>query len=621
MGRSLTLLLLLVSLLTSLALTTLPQQPPFVFDPLTEIADLYAFRSPDDSSTVTLIATFIPFQPPERDPLVATFGENIRYEVHVKNDASTTGDDIIYRFLFTHEQELTGSIFTNRIGKQSTRVTYTLERISRQGSQTIISQGSVPPHNTGPRTIDDPVLGFGQNYDQLKASALVMATTGERVFCGPADDPFFADLGGLFDLGATRKEYGSNPANANVVRDALAGYNVHTIALQIPIQALQKDGKAPEEAEHILDDDFVIGVWASTSRPRVRTLSDDGAAPTYSGDWVQISRRGMPLTDELFIPVDQKARWHARSPYTEDSTLFELFYNPELALYMDEEAFGGLIPELRTLRIQRNALQQFDFGNGQDGLYPLRGDTLLEGTLLADDDLGPLLLPAPAKPRGADLWPLYHSGFPNQQPFQMANRIGQSPWTPGKPFINNFMPTGGDMLRLNMAVPATPRTDPDFHPLGLVYSFLLGMTDTMYTDPDLEFIPNMDGFPNGRRLEDDVTTITMQAMAGVMLAASGFWYDDYFPENPFAVPITNELRGVLNYTAGPAKNDLALRTTFPYVPNPHRGYDYVKKLTVDEERSIIVNRSEAIGLNLPGLFYSNPIIPTRSTRPPSSLFM
>ena len=138
-----------------------------------------------------------------------------------------------------------------------------------------------------------------------------------------------------------------------------------------------------------------------------------------------------------------------------------------------------------------------------------------------------------------------------------------------KPFINNFMPTFGDMLRLNMAVPSTPRYDPNFSSLGLLKAAVLGLTDPAYnTTSALQFIPNMDGFPNGRRLEDDVTRIELQAVSGVVLAAIGLWYDDFTAGGS---PVTPQLLNVLTYTTGVEKNDLPFRPSFPYLALPPRG--------------------------------------------------
>jgi hypothetical protein len=123
----------------------------------------------------------------------------------------------------------------------------------------------------------------------------------------------------------------------------------------------------------------------------------------------------MPLTNEAVIPIGYKDFWNALSPYDEitDVTLDNYFYNPELALYMDDSLFGGAVPAFAKLRIQRNALGSFDFGNGKDGLFGLKGNAALAGTALDDAVFGILLLPGPGKPRSVDLWPIFHTGVPH----------------------------------------------------------------------------------------------------------------------------------------------------------------------------------------------------------------
>ena len=121
------------------------------------------------------------------------------------------------------------------------------------------------------------------------------------------------------------------------------------------------------------------------------------------------------------------------------------------------------------------------------------------------------------------------------------------------------------MLRLNMAVPATDRNSADFSSLGLVQAAVLGLTNPTYTaNTAIQFIPNMDGFPNGRRLEDDVTRIELMAVSGAVLAAIGLWYDDYIP-NSSPSPVTPKLLNVLTYSTGVEKNDKAFQSDFPYV--------------------------------------------------------
>jgi hypothetical protein len=541
------------------------EAPLIANDPLADNTDLYAFRSPDDPNTITLIANYVPAELPFGGPNYYTFGENIRYEIHIDNDASKPGDEIIYRFTFQKVNEDPTTFFNIRLGKENIKTTYKIER-STNGGQSfsiVLSNGKVPPPYIGPRSIESGV-GLGTTYETLIANAIATASTGERVYCGPCDDPFFVDLGGIFDLGDAPRQNGN-------ARDGLGNYNVHTIAIQIPITTLLKLG-APITPTNILDADYVIGVWASSSRQAVQTIQSGGNIPSNSGNWIQVSRLGMPLTNEAVIPIGQKDFWNRITPYDEitDTTLDGYFYNPELALYMDDAQFGGAVPSFEALRIQRNSLQGFDFGNGKDGLFALKGTAAVAGTALDDAVFGTLLLPGAGKPRSVDLWPIFHTGVPNVRPYQLATGKAGNPLAAGKPFINNFLPNGGDMLRLNMAVPVTDRTDPKFSSMGIINAAVLGLTDPAYNqNTNIQAIPNMDGFPNGRRLEDDVTAIELQAVAGAALAAIGLWYDDYTAGG--ANPVTPQLLNVLTYRTGVNQNDKSFKTSFPYVATPWSG--------------------------------------------------
>ena len=539
------------------------EAPMIADDPLADNVDLYAFRSPANRNSIVFVATFVPMQLPQGGPNYYQFGENIRYEIHIDNDPTTTGDDIIYRFTFYHENEDPTTFFNVRLGKRNLRTRYNLER-SRDGGNswvTVLRGGPVPPPNIGERSIESPV-GLNSTYERQVRLARRNAITGERVFAGPMDDPFFVDLAGIFDLGDAPRQDG-------LARDGLACMNTSAIVMEIPIRYLLPPNTPGPTS--ILDPAYTIGVWASASRRAIRTLTPGGEE--HSGDWVQVSRLGMPLTNEAVIPVGMKDYWNSLTPYQElqDTLLDQYFYNPELALYMDDDLFGGAVPALAPLRIQRNSLGSFDFGNGQDGLFPLKGSDAVAGTALDDNIFGTLLLPGPGKPRSVDLWPIFHTGVPNFPPYQLATGKDGNPLAAGKPFINNFLPTGGDMLRLNMAVPATPRDDPNFSSLGLVQAAVLGLTDPTYaSNADLQFIPNMDGFPNGRRLEDDVTRIELQAVSGVVLAAVGLWYDDFVPGES-ASPVTQDLLDVLTYTTGVEANDRPFQDRFPYLALPFAG--------------------------------------------------
>jgi len=537
-------------------------------DPLADNTDLYAFRSPDDPNKVTIIACYVPGQLPQGGPNYYSFGKDVRYEIHVDNNVATRGDDIVYRFSFNQTNEDPTTFFNIRLGKQNLKTTYTLERSMDGGKKfsKIITNGVVPPNNIGPRSISSPVGLNAPNYESLIQSAITTASTGEKVFCGPSDDPFFVDLGGAFDLGDVPRTTGSQSI------DGLKCLNVSTIAIQVDISTLQKDKKPVSQVANILDPNYVIGVWASASRQKIRVLNPDDyyGTESHQGPWVQVSRLGMPLTNEVIVPIGYKDLWNALTPYQDLeylSTFGKYFYNPELGLYMDDALFGGAVPALAPLRIQKNSLGSFGFGNTQNGLYGLKGNPALDGTALDDAIFGNLLLPAANSPRSVDLWPIFNTGVPNLRPYQLATGKGGNPLATGKPFINNFLPNGGDMLRLNMAVPPTPRNDPKFSTLGIVQAAVLGLLDPAYNgNTSIQNIPNMDGFPNGRRLEDDVVTIELQAVSGIALAAIGLWYDDFNGN-----PVTQDLLDVYTYNAAITSNDAPIRSQFPYVAAPWAG--------------------------------------------------
>ncbi len=629
------------------------EAPLIATDPLADNTDLWVFRSPDKPNTVTIIAGYIGLELPEGGPNWVTFAEGVRYEIHIKNKTSAGAlgavkDDITYRFTFSQTNEDPTTFFNIRLGKQNLKTTYKCEKSVDGGMTwaTIINNGIVPPNYIGPRSIGG-AAGLGKPYTQIVQEAVnTSSPDGEKVICGPFDDAFFVDLGGVFDLGQTRSAFVNDPNNANNARDAVAGYNVHCIVMNIPINKLQKDSKSIEQAQSILDPDFVIGVWASASRPRVTTLSGTGAKPTYSSDYVQVSRLGMPLTNEAVIPIGAKDMWNAVTPYSaEEQSFVKYFANPELALYMDDNQFGGAVPALSALRVQSRSYPAigviptyttpgFDFRNGKDGAFAvtkLSPAPSLAGTAFAVPTAPtatgvPTALVGPGEPRRVDIFPIFYFGVPNAIPYQLATGKTGGPLSAGKPFIHNFLPItqtpdgklyGGDLLRLNMATPVTPRNTADYKQnarFGLVRAAVLGLTTAPFnTNRNLEPIPHMDGFPNGRRLEDDVTTIELQAVGGLVLAAVGLPFDDAVQGN-YSDLASSKLLAELTYNAGPTANDLALSEQFPYLALPHRGYDYVKQLTAKAPGTTAIG-SGNLNVGVPKAFvieqnYPNPFNPS-----------
>lgn len=643
----LTAILMIVLITTSLEsdASSHREAPLISVDPLADNTDLYVFRSPDDTNTVTIVANYIPLELPEGGPNYSSFGEGIYYEIHIKNQTSvgplgTAADDITYRFTFSQTNEDPTTFFNIRLGQQNLKTTYIAEKSTDGGNSfvTIVSNGVVPPNNIGPRSIEGGV-GLSTTYSALVQDAIITASTGEQIFCGPRDDPFFVDLGGVFDIGETRSEYGSDPSNSNYARDAVAGFNTHSIIMQIPISNLQKDGYSVGQATSILDPDFVIGVWASASRQMITTLSPIGEKPTYSGPWIQVSRLGMPLINEVIIPIGEKDHWNAVTPYSVDEQSFiEYFSNPELALYMDDSQFGTAVPALEPLRIQTMSypgigiipgytMPGFDFRNFKDGAWAvtqLDPPPDLTGTAFAVNlNVG---LVAPGQPRLVDIYPLYYFGVPNLIPYHLATGKTGGPLSEGKPFIHNFLPItddngtlyGGDMLRLNMATPVTERGTEEYIQNafeGLIRAAVLGLTVAPYnTTADLEFIPHMDGFPNGRRLEDDVTTISLQAVGGLVLAAIGLPFDDAV-EPDYSDLASPMLVAELTYNAGPTQNDIGLSYDYPFLVDPHRGFDYVKSLTASAPGTVVSIGTDPLGLSIPKGFileqnYPNPFNPS-----------
>ncbi len=632
------------------------EAPVISTDPLADNTDVYAFRDPNSPDDVILVANYIPLESPEGGPNYHQFGWSVRYEIHVKNQTSagplgSAKDDITYRFTFrVFNEDGAGTFFKIRLGQENLKATYTMEKSTDGGAtfQTVITDGFVPPPNVGPRSIEDPVLGLGTTYEQLTQQAIATASSGETVFVGPRDDPFFVDLGGTFDVGNLRDDFGPSPANPNNTRDAVAGYNTHSIVLRVPISSLQKDGLGPDQAENILDPNYVIGVWASASRPTIRTFSPESGRISYTGPWAQVSRLGMPLTNEVIIPVGMKDKWNATSPYdAREQDFVQYFANPEVALYMGNGAFGPAVPNLSdALTIPTNSYPAigdvdgdgsvgFNFNNGADGVFDLvEAGVDLSGTAFAvplqpAGTDSPSALAGRGEPRRADIFPIFYFGVPNLIPYQLVVGKDAGPLSTGKPFINNFLPVtqtpdgnlwGGDMLRLNMAVPPTDRSSGLFQTLGsegLLAAAVAGAALPAYNQTeDLQFIPNMDGFPNGRRLEDDVTRIALQAVGSIVLSAVGLPENDAV-EGDYSDIVSPLALAEVGFIAGPTKNDLPLRSDFPYLANPHRGYDFVRQATADApgrgatDLLQEASTSRSLGLGVPEVFildqnYPNP---------------
>jgi hypothetical protein len=422
--------------------------------------DVYAFRSPDNPNTVTLVANWIPFEEPAGGPNFYHFGDDVLYQIHVDNNGDSI-PDITYEWRFTTEIQNPNTFLYNTGPIKSIddpnfnyRQYYDLTVVRNGARTTLGSHLPVPPDNIGPRSTP--------NYPALAAQAVKTLDGGVKAFAGQRDDPFYVDLGSAFDLLGLRP---LNPAHAIPLPkapgvDGLGGFNVHSVALQVPISDLITDPGNP-----------VIGVYSQTKRQAVRVLSPTGpgSAPRNSGAYVNVSRLGNPLVNEVVIPLGQKDHFNASEP-SDDAQFLGFVQDPEPA---------RLIPVL----------------------YP--GVTV------------------PAAPRN-DLVTIFLTGIPGLN--QPANV---------KP---------SEMIRLNTSTPVAASPNP----LGVLAG-------------------DVQGFPNGRRLTDDVVDIELRALAGAT------------PFTPAFVKSPNNVLG-----DGVNGNDMPFLSSFPYVATPHQGYDHAHHALGDD---------------------------------------
>jgi hypothetical protein len=438
-------------------------------DPAADNTDLYAFVSPDRPNTVTIVANYVPLEQPAGGPNFASFGDDVRYEVNVDN----TGDgkeDITYRFRF-HTKTRNPNTFLYNTGPINSLgdadwnrpQTYSVTRI-RHGDAKVLASGlRTPPVNIGPRSTPQ--------YGSLAADAVHDLGRGIKVFAGQRDDPFFVDLGSIFDLAGLRPLNNLHAiplAPADGV-DGVSGYNTHTIALQVPIRQLTRNHAVPTDPS---DRKAVIGVYASAERQRIRVLERDGT-PRESSRWLQVSRLGEPLINEAVIPLGKKDHWNASDP--EDDSQFVRFYgNPEV--------------------------------------------TRLENALYAALDNAP-------ETKRDDLVAVLLTGVP------------------GLNFTGN---TKADLLRLNVAIP--PAGAPKR--LGVLAG-------------------DFAGFPNGRRLSDDVVDIELRAFACSYGAAASI-VESFGLCGGNAHRTPNDL-----ITDGVDANERSFSPHFPYVATPFSGYEAV----------------------------------------------
>jgi hypothetical protein len=456
------------------------EAPSISQDPAVDDTDVYAFVSPERADRVVLIGNWNPGEEPSSGPNYYRFADDARYRINVDTDGQLPVDDIVFEFAFRTEVlnpdatflAATGPITSLEDPDYNLRQYFTVTKIVRGVRGPTMDRDVrgrrllCPPNNIGPFSTP--------NYANLADEAVYELSDGVRVFAGQRDDPFYVDLGAAFDGLQLRPVTGTlfqdNPARLGQPgggRDALAGFNVHTIAVEVPISQLVSNSQP------------VIGVYTSALRPTMRTLGEDGSA-SHSDTYVQVSRLGFPLVNELFNSIpERKDRYNRTSPGSAFDTdvLRPRLRNPELTVL-----FKVIFPQ-------------------------------------AFNDMN-----LPPQDRRDDLVAAVLTGVPN------LNAVsGAAP---------------ADLLRLNTSLGAAKRPgDPGYSRLGV-----LGGDTT--------------GFPNGRRLWDDVVDIELRVAAGVLYKAL------IEPSGPNYDVAPNNL-----LSDGVDTNDYPFLAQFPFVPHPTGGKD------------------------------------------------
>ncbi len=445
------------------------EAPAISKDPVADNTDTYAFVSPDDPGTVTIISNYLPLEAPFGGPNFFEFGDDVLYEIHIDNDADGR-PDITYQFEFTTQVRNpdtflynTGPISAIDSPNWNRRQFYSVTRVDRWRERVLATQLACPPCNIGPSSTP--------NYDALASQAVHGIAGGHTVFAGQRLEGFYVDLGAIFDLGDLRPLQNLHlasmvPPAAGV--NATHGFGVHAIALKVPISALTKDGSTPTNP---MSQKAVIGVWAAAKRRRA--VVREPGFEFEAGPWVQVSRLGNPLFNEVIVPMGDKDRWNAL-PASEDKLFLKYVQHPELA---------GLLPALYP------------------GAFPN-----LAGLKAARADLVAILL----------------TGLP-------AGIV------PG--FQNFTGTTYADQLRLNVAI--SPTSSAKANALGVVGGDLAG-------------------FPNGRRVFDDVVTVELRAIAGLT----------YPLVNPSYTPDA----AVNAITDGLTSASTSYLSQFPYLGTPQSGF-------------------------------------------------
>jgi hypothetical protein len=382
------------------------EAPEISKDPVADNTDVYAFVSPDQPDTVTLIANFIPLEEPPGGPNFFEFGDDVLYDIKIDNDGDAVAE-IIYRFNFQTQVRNpntflynTGPITSISSSNWNRPQFYSVAKIDAKGNSTVLASGlACPPCNVGVRSTP--------NYETLAEQAIHTLSSGEKVFAGQRLEGFYVDLGSIFDLGALRPFQNLHliPLPATQGVNGTTGLNVHTIAIQVPKALLTSDGSNPTNPS---DSRSVIGVWATASRQKALLIEGNGQFQT-TGPFVQVSRLANPLINEVIIPMGKKDYWNSQYPVN-DSQFAQYYAHPELQSLLPV-LYPGVFPNLAAYTKPRADLEAILLTGIPSGI--ISGFQNFTGKTLADMLRLNMAIPPAKQPNilgilGGDL-----AGFPN----------------------------------------------------------------------------------------------------------------------------------------------------------------------------------------------------------------
>lgn len=521
----LTAVLLLATLLinSSLAGASSHREAPLISkDQFADTTDTYVWVSPDDPSKLILAASWIPFEGAEGGPNYYEWDENAYYDIYVDNNGDAV-PDITYTLKSRVDIQNPGTFLYNT-GPIDALDSPNWNRQQRYTLTETFTPGTQPselraPEDHAQHIVDDqlaPPVNIGSkstpNYQALVDAATYSWTdyrNGDelRVFAGQTDDAFWVDLQ-VFDLLTLRGQdapIGYSEGN-NIPVDSLSGFNVHSLVIEVPIDRLTQ-GEEP-----------VLGVWAATRRPSMRVL--EGLAglgtQTHSGDAVQVSRLGMPLVNEAVLPVALKDAFNSLKP------------EQDLSIYTHPD-FGPIL---------QGSVEDPELGNLLCGLYgvPLPGD--MDNDCATEFEAG-----TPRSGRG-DIFDIFLTGMVLANEFTIETADGPLTLPAG---FNVNQPAGvvpSEMIRINTAISGN-LCKPEPSRLGVLGG-------------------DACGFPNGRRLMDDVVEIELLAVAGAAYQVLD-GRDTDFSFNPAFISVLDD---------GLDGNDVAFNSSFPYFATAQSGQSH-----------------------------------------------